>query len=144
MKEISAGGVVFRREGTTIQILLIQDHYSCWTLPKGKREPGETDEETALREIKEETGVEGRIQSFLETVQYQYFHSTYGDIDKTVHYYLVEACSDQVTPQLSEIDQVKWFSPDQAWKKQNSQGYDNNRSVMQKAFRELEIPGEWI
>ena len=51
MKEISAGGVVFRRVDGALQIQLIQDRYGKISLPKGKMEPGETVEQTALREI---------------------------------------------------------------------------------------------
>ena len=59
MKEISAGGVVFRKVDGELQIQLIQDRYGKISLPKGKMEPGETIEQTALREIVEETGIEG-------------------------------------------------------------------------------------
>ncbi len=71
MKEISAGGVVYRKAGDDLQVQMIQDRYGKITLPKGKMEPGETVEQTALREILEETGIVGRIVKPLETITYQ-------------------------------------------------------------------------
>ena len=56
MVEISAGGLVYRMEKDELQVQMIQDRYGKITLPKGKMEAGETIEETALREILEETG----------------------------------------------------------------------------------------
>jgi 8-oxo-dGTP pyrophosphatase MutT (NUDIX family) len=139
VKEISAGGVVYRRNGDALELLMIEDRYSKWTLAKGKKEPGETDEETALREIEEETGVRGRIIAKLETVHYRYFHPKHGDVDKEVHYYLVEARSDDVTPQLSEITKAVWLPVNKAWQLQKEEGYDNNRSVILKALNQLGV-----
>ncbi|SFS82287.1 deoxyribose-phosphate aldolase [Marininema halotolerans] len=137
MQEISAGGVVYRQPKGELEILLIEDRYSRWTLPKGKKEAGETDEETALREILEETGVRGSIRHRLETIRYRYFHPQHGDIAKEVHYFLVEANDGEVTPQLSEITGAAWMSPEAAWQKQSKEGYDNNDSVLAQAYIEL-------
>lgn len=91
MREISAGGVVYRRFEGQPQIQMIQDRYGKITLPKGKMETGETIEQTALREILEETGITGSIVQPLETITYQFTLSGVGLIDKEVHYFLVEA-----------------------------------------------------
>jgi len=64
VKEISAGGVVYRKEGDRLELLMIEDRYGKWTLPKGKQEAGEEVEETALREIREETGLRGASSPF--------------------------------------------------------------------------------
>src|SRR5437016_4242502 len=91
MKEISAGGLVYRMVGDELQIQMIQDRYGKITLPKGKMEAGETVEETALREILEETGISGRIIEPIALICYQFNQPKVGLIDKEVHYYLVEA-----------------------------------------------------
>ncbi|OYD07658.1 deoxyribose-phosphate aldolase [Paludifilum halophilum] len=142
MKEVSAGGVVYRRREGSVEILLIEDRYSRWTLPKGKKEPDETIKETALREILEETGVRGRVESPLETIQYTYFDPDRKDVFKTVHYFLVRAESDEVTPQWAEITSADWFPFREAWKLQCREGYDNNRSVLDNAYRRLGLSVE--
>lgn len=140
MREISAGGVVYKQEGDQLSLLMIEDRYGKWTLAKGKQEPGETLEETALREVLEETGVRGRIIKKLETIRYQYKHPTSGVyVDKEVHYYLIEALDGNVTAQVEEINSVHWCFPHEAWENQQKRGYDNNDSVLRLALRHFEI-----
>ncbi|TCS83739.1 NUDIX hydrolase [Tepidibacillus fermentans] len=136
MKEVSAGGVVFFR-GETTQLLMIVDRCHKWTLPKGKVEKGESYSETAIREIQEETGIEGEIVKPLEKVYYEYYHPVHGKVEKEVYYYLVEAKNYLLKVQESEINQAKWLSLEEAWEKQKNSGYDNNLSIMKQALREL-------
>ncbi|MBO2943273.1 NUDIX domain-containing protein [Paenibacillus sp. F411] len=138
-KEISAGGVVYRRVDGYLQIQLIQDRYSKISLPKGKMEAGETVEETALREILEETGISGRIVSPVDIIAYTYNHPQYGRVDKEVHYYLVEASGGALKPQLEEINGVEWYEPLQAWSRQQSNGYRNNDPILRRALSLLNI-----
>jgi 8-oxo-dGTP pyrophosphatase MutT (NUDIX family) len=137
MKEISAGGVVYRKEGNKLQIQMIQDRYGKITLAKGKMESGETVEQTALREIWEETGITGSIQEQLEVIKYQYLAGDLGVIDKEVHYYLVEAVSGDLHAQVEEIRGVEWLDPMDAWQQQKQSGYHNNESVLHKALQKL-------
>lgn len=137
MKEISAGGVVFRRTAGQIEIQLIQDRYGKISLPKGKMEPGETVEQTALREIEEETGIQGNIIEPIERVDYQYTLSDGGKVDKEVHYYLVEAIGGSLQAQVEEIRGVEWFSPKEAWRIQRQSGYANNDSILRTALDKL-------
>lgn len=138
MKEISAGGVVYRRtEQGKLQIQLIQDRYGKVSLPKGKMEPGETVEQTALREIVEETGLEGIIIAPIDQIKYQYEHEKWGKVDKEVHYYLVEAVGGSLQAQVEEIRGVDWFDPQEAWKRQKQSGYDNNHRIVAGAFQLL-------
>ncbi|MFD3269144.1 NUDIX hydrolase [Paenibacillus dendritiformis] len=139
MKEISAGGVVYRRRGEQIEFQLIQDRYGKTSLAKGKMEPGETIEQTALREIREETGIEGTIVGKLDTIRYQYTLPEAGTVDKEVHYFLVEATAGQLMPQVEEIWSVEWYEPQAAWAKQTESGYDNNDGILSKAFAQLGI-----
>lgn len=137
MKEISAGGVVYRMHEGRLQVQLIQDRYGKITLPKGKMEQGETIPETALREISEETGITGRIVGPLETITYQYQLPHLGLVHKEVHYFLVEATGGKLQPQVEEIRGVEWLEPQEAWRKQKKNGYANNDSVVSKALQEL-------
>ncbi len=140
MKEISAGGVVFRHtEQGELQIQLIQDRYGKVSLPKGKMEAGETVEETALREIAEETGLEGVIIAPIDQIKYQYEHATFGTVNKEVHYYLVKAIGGSLQAQVEEIRGVEWFEPLEAWRKQKQSGYENNHRILAGALRLLKV-----
>ncbi len=136
-KEISAGGVVYRRRNDTLDIQLIEDRFGRMTLAKGKMEPGETIEQTALREIEEETGLVGELRDKLAVIGYAYEHATLGNVEKEVHYYLVEAREGALAAQVEEISGVGWYGPEDAWKLQREQGYDNNDEVMRLALNKL-------
>jgi 8-oxo-dGTP pyrophosphatase MutT (NUDIX family) len=139
MREISAGGVVFRRLDGVVEIQLIQDRYGKISLPKGKMEHGETVEQTALREIVEETGIVGEIVTLLEIIKYRYTHPLHGDIDKEVYYYLVEMIGGKLQAQVEEIRGVEWCSPEKAHHLQKNRGYANNGSVVEKALKHLGV-----
>ncbi|AJY76313.1 NUDIX hydrolase [Paenibacillus beijingensis] len=140
MKEISAGGVVFRRTPDKgLQIQLIQDRYGKVSLPKGKMEPGETVEQTALREIAEETGMQGIIIEPIDQIKYTYRHEQKGMVDKEVHYYLVEATGGSLQAQVEEIRGVDWFAPEEAWRRQRQSGYDNNDRIVAGALKLLGV-----
>lgn len=138
-KEISAGGVVYRQKDGVLQIQLIQDRYGKTSLAKGKMEAGETIEQTALREIWEETGIVGKIISPVDIIAYKYNHPEYGVVDKEVHYYLVEAEEGTLKAQVEEINDVEWYEPHTAWQKQRQSGYDNNDIILRKALELLNI-----
>lgn len=137
MKEISAGGVVYRTIEGKREIQLIQDRYGKITLPKGKLERGETVEQAALREIEEETGIKGRILNVLEVVGYRYVNPEGKSVDKEVHYFLVESVGGDLKAQIEEIRGVEWLTPEDAWEKQRNSGYANNQSVLEKALKQL-------
>jgi len=137
MKEISAGGVVYRTVDGKLEIQMIQDRYGKISLPKGKMEPGETIEQTALREIVEETGITGRIIAPLDTIKYQYTTQSNEVVDKEVHYYLVEAVGGSLQAQVEEIRGVEWFEPQEAWRRQSTSGYDNNDRILRAALKQL-------
>ncbi|EMT50755.1 hypothetical protein I532_20621 [Brevibacillus borstelensis AK1] len=140
MKEISAGGVVYQATDSNLLIMLIEDRYGKVTLAKGKRELGETIEETALREVLEETGVRGRLGEKLDTIYYDYHHPVTGElVNKEVHYYLVEAYSTEIVVQEEEINAVHWHSPDEAWALQQKRGYRNNDKVLRLALHHFGI-----
>ncbi|MDQ0416243.1 8-oxo-dGTP pyrophosphatase MutT (NUDIX family) [Croceifilum oryzae] len=139
MQEISAGGVVYRVNQEGYQILLIHDRYGKMTLPKGKREGLETEEENALREVLEETNVKGQITQKLHTIHYTYQHPLHGEIEKTVHYYLIEAIEGEIKPQLEEIQHVGWYSVEEAYLTQKEKGYPNNHIIFDKAYDALQL-----
>ena len=94
-RENSSGGVLYKLNGDSIQIVLIRrttkKGEDVWCLPKGKIEENESQEDAALREVKEETGVEGRIVDNLGSINYWFYDSEdKTKIYKTVYFYLME------------------------------------------------------
>ncbi|HHV61926.1 MAG TPA: NUDIX hydrolase [Firmicutes bacterium] len=72
------------------KVFILKNHRLEWVLPKGKVEPGETLEETALREVREETGIDATIVSKVGETKYVYISEVTGEtVDKTVHWYLM-------------------------------------------------------
>ena len=115
-RAFSAGGVVYRQTAHGPEVALIKAH-GRWSLPKGGIEKGEKPEAAALREIAEETGLpinQLRLIRRLPDVSYAFgWHVTVAF--KTVSNYLVELRGDAaLAPQLSEVEDVRWFRPQAA------------------------------
>ncbi len=111
--EFSAGGIVYKRSNKSVQILLAQhSQHHGWVFPKGligDHKKGEKKEETALREVKEETGVVGKIIKGLEPISYWYFWE--GEkIKKTVYYFLMEYESGDIKDHDFEMENVEWLT----------------------------------
>lgn len=130
---------MFRKQEEQLEIQLITDRYGKVSLAKGKMELGETIEQTALREIREETGLNGRIIQHVDMIAYTYQHPEFGEVDKEVHYYLVEALDGDLQAQIEEIKGVAWHKPEEAWLLQRQGGYDNNDVILSKALSMLGI-----
>ncbi len=84
-----------------------------WTLPKGTPDPGESIEETALREVQEETGLRVRILEPLTSISYVFVQSGVR-IDKTVHYWLMEPVGGDLALHDREFERVRWVTFDEA------------------------------
>lgn len=98
----SCGGVVIFRGKILVLYKNYKNRYEGWVLPKGTVEKGETYEETALREVKEETGVEAKIVDYIDRSQYT-FNVQEGVVSKEVHWYLMLADSYYSKPQREEF-----------------------------------------
>lgn len=126
--EKSCGAIVYRKFHGNTEILLVRHIKSgYWSFPKGHVEQGETEEQTAKREIKEETGVEVLLDTgFRETVTF----SPRRDTQKTVVYFVGMATNHELTPQKEEISDLRWTEIGQA---QSVLSYDNDRAIVMKA-----------
>jgi 8-oxo-dGTP pyrophosphatase MutT (NUDIX family) len=130
----SAGGVVFRRSGGGVEILLLQHEGGKWMLPKGTIEAGETPEEVARREVQEESHI-SRIRVVADLGEERYFfywRSEDAYYDKTVHYYLMEFLGEEEpTPQTEEgFIACEWVSLDEAMARIK---YKETREIVRRA-----------
>ncbi len=130
-EEISAGGIVFRRDGERTFVLLIRDSYRNWGFPKGHIEAGEDPQQAALREVGEETGLGAlAIRAAVETIEWE-FRFRGARIHKTCHFFLIETSHRRTAPQRAEgITACRWATFDQA---EQMLAYENARSVLRQA-----------
>jgi 8-oxo-dGTP diphosphatase len=108
-RRVLASGGVVRRPDDNIAVVH-RRRYDDWSLPKGKVEPGETPEAAALREVKEETGIECRLGPEIGT-------TTYHDAErreKVVRYWLMEPLDDVAFVPNDEVDELRWCSAAEA------------------------------
>lgn len=131
--EVSAGGIVFRRETDELEVALILTHEGRWQLPKGWVEEGEPHETTAVREVREEAGLDASIVGPIDTIEYWYT-STYepvpARIHKYVHFYLLRYESGSTADHDDEVQEARWFPLDEAV---NRLAFDGERKIMELA-----------
>ena len=113
----SAGGIVIRFVDGTPQLVVGKRKRErdgvTWTLPKGTPDARETTEETALREVREETGLEVRIVRPFDSIEY-WFVQGRTRIHKTVHYFLMVPTGGDLGRHDHEFDEVRWIGFDEA------------------------------
>jgi 8-oxo-dGTP diphosphatase len=107
---VAAGGVVVDNSTNTPKVLLVhRPRYDDWSLPKGKLDPGESIEEAALREVREETGIQCKILRKIATQQYAYHTRNGQSRPKVVHYFLMEPINREVRVPGVEVDRAEWL-----------------------------------
>ncbi len=136
-REKSCGALVYRRleEGKRLQFLLIKHRSDGhWSFPKGHVELGETEVQTALREVREETGL--RIQllkGFRHSVEYY----PKPNIRKQVIYFLGNTQDESITPQEEEVSEARWLDLEEAYRQVT---FDNDRHLLDRAAAFLSSP----
>ena len=117
VREVSAGGVIYRKHAGAIEIALIHVR-NRWGLPKGHVEKGESNSDAALREVREETGLEGRMRKKLGDIRYSYRDKRTGResirIYKRVYFYLLRYLKGDVRDHDHEVDEARWFPIEEA------------------------------
>jgi 8-oxo-dGTP pyrophosphatase MutT (NUDIX family) len=107
-RAVSAGGIVYRKGERGIEIVICgRSRDGVWGLPKGTPNKGESLEETAVREVSEETGLEVRILDKIGVVEY-WFAADGVRYHKWVHHYLMECTGGDTSKHDSEYDKVEW------------------------------------
>ena len=134
VEQISSGGVAFRQIDSTIEIALIAVNPSGrWQLPKGIIDPGETSEIAAVREVREEAGIETDLLAPIETIEYWYFGDQRGTrvrFHKLVHFYLLAFRDGNVADHDHEVDEARWVNLPDALK---MLAFEGEKSVVKKA-----------
>lgn len=138
-KEKSAGAVIFRRDEQTGKILYLILHYhfkgDYWDFPRGKIERGETEEATAKREIKEETGLtEIKLVEGFREVTHWFYRWKGQDIYKEAVYFVAEALSGKVKISHEHLEFI-WADYETAME---TLTYDNTKSILKKAHNFLQ------
>ena len=132
----SSGGVVLRGKPGELEVVLVgRIEQGSWALPKGTPMPGESREQTAIRETREETGLDVTIIEPIDRIDY-WFVMRHSRVYKTVYYYLRVATGGDTNRHDPEYDRVAWFPVDQAL---SVMSYPNEAAMVRRANNIVEL-----
>ena len=136
-REVSAGGVVYRRDGEALEVLLAARRTRrgdlAWGLAKGGIELDESIEDAAVREVREETGIDAEIEDSLGETRYFYVWDDVR-VRKVVHFFLMRAVGGDTNDHDDEMEDVRWFPLERALKRA---AYKGEREVLARAAERL-------
>jgi 8-oxo-dGTP pyrophosphatase MutT (NUDIX family) len=136
LREVSYGGLVVRgslADGTAEMAAVVPRGKQVLALPKGGSNSDETGSQVALREIREETGIEARLRAPLGSVDYWYRRSG-RRVFKTVHFFLCDYVDGDTSAHDDEVDEVRWIPLEQA---ETLLNYRGERDVARRAVASL-------
>lgn len=137
--QVSAGGVAFRRRGKRIEVALISvGEDARWQLPKGIVGRGESPENAALREVREEAGIETELAGSLDQIEYWYYSSRQGRrirFHKFVYFFLMTYRAGDVRDHDQEVNEARWV---EIGKAQDMLAFDSERKVVRRAQEVIE------
>lgn len=125
--EKSCGAVVFNGD----KVLVIQQVKGHWGFPKGHVEPGETEVETAKREIKEETNLDVEINDKYRYVEH---YSPEEGIEKDVVFFIAEKTGGEIKVQEEEVLSTEWLLPKDALERVT---YDSSKRILESVIKDL-------
>ena len=136
--QFSAGGVAYRERDSVIEVALISvGDDNRWQLPKGLVDKGESTEDAAVREVREEAGIETELVERLDKVEYWYFWNEDGErvrYHKFVYFYLLRYKSGDVSNHDHEVNEARWFNIDEAI---SVLAFDSEKKIVEKARAKL-------
>lgn len=134
LDQTSSGGVAFRQLDGRVEIALISvGSEPRWQLPKGMVDPGETREFTAVREVREEAGIDTELLEPIDTIEYWFYAGKAPNrlrIHKRVHFFLLRYCSGNPSDHDHEVNEARWVEMDEAARMLT---YDTEKQVIHRA-----------
>ncbi|MEX2013165.1 MAG: NUDIX domain-containing protein [Candidatus Levyibacteriota bacterium] len=140
--EFSAGGVVYKKQKSKSKnqkdeiLILVGQHsqHHGWVFPKGLIDQGEKKEETAVREVEEETGIKGKIIAPLKPIKFWYVWEK-EKRKKTVYYFLMEAIGGNIEEHDKEMENVEWLLQEEV---EDRLTYKSEKEVWEEARKMIE------
>ncbi len=136
LEQVSAGGAAFRANDTGYEIAIISVNPSRrWQLPKGLFDAGETPETAALREVREEAGIETELLTKIETIEYWYVGDNRGErvrFHKFVHFFLLKYIAGDVWNHDFEVAEARWVKAEEA---SELLAFKSEREIVEKAIK---------
>lgn len=129
MKQEKSCGAIVMNENK--EILLVHHNSGHWDFPKGHMEKGETEEQTAIREVKEETNIDILIE---KNYRYTTSYSPKDGVMKEVVYFLAKNIDNNQKPQIEEVSEVKWFEFNEAIEQIT---FNNSKIILNKLKEDL-------
>ena len=129
-KEKSCGAVIYNQNN---EVLIVKHNAGHWDFPKGHMEANETEEQTAIREVKEETNIDVELYTDYKYITHYYPKE---NVYKTVVFFLAKNKSNVTIKQDKEIANIGWFNFDDAL---NILTYDIAKDVLKKSYKDLKI-----
>jgi 8-oxo-dGTP pyrophosphatase MutT (NUDIX family) len=137
--QISAGGVAFRKQDERIEVALISvGDEGRWQLPKGIVDKGESTEDAAVREVREEAGIDTEVVTRIDKVEYWYFWKEEGRrvrYHKFVYFYLLRYKSGDVGNHDREVNEARWVDINDAIE---MLAFDSEKKIVQRAAQMIQ------